>query len=249
VSHRARAAPPLLEARVGTASVWCTGRAHGNVGDHVGDDPVVVARNRAALAERIGAAGPQEWVWLRQVHGSAVHVATGRGSAIGRGSATGPGLDPPVADAVVTTDQGVALAVVTADCAPLVVACDDAVGVVHAGYRGLAAGVIEAAIARLRDIGTGDVRAFLGPCIRAPRYEFGAHDLAPFVAQFGPVVEGTTRDGRTALDIPAAIRVVLERSGVVAFDDCNICTADSDGYFSYRRDANTGRQATVAMRP
>jgi YfiH family protein len=242
VSHRARAAPPLLEASVGTASVWCTGRAHGNVGDHVGDDPVVVARNRAALAERIGPAGPPKWVWLRQVHGAAVHVATRRGRA------TGPGLDPPVADAVLTTDQGVALAVVTADCAPLVVACDDAVGVVHAGYRGLAAGVIEAAIARLRDIGTGEVRAFLGPCIRAPRYEFGAHDLAPFVARFGPVVEGRTRNGRTALDIPAAIRVVLERSGVVAFDDCNICTADSDGYFSFRRDADTGRQATVAMR-
>jgi len=242
VSHRARTAPPLLEARVGTSSVWCSGRAHGNVGDHVGDDPVVVARNRAALADRIRPAGAQEWVWLRQVHGAAVHVATGRGRA------TGPGLDPPVADAVITTDVGVALTVVTADCAPLVVACDDAVGVVHAGYRGLAAGVIEAAIARLRDIGTGEVRAFLGPCIRAPRYEFGAHDLAPFVAQFGPAVEGRTRNGRTALDIPAAIRVVLERAGVVVFDDCNICTADSEGYFSFRRDADTGRQATVAMR-
>lgn len=236
MSPRARAAPPLLVARVGPAQVWCTSRAHGNVGDRVGDDPVIVARNRAALAKRIPA-GPQEWVWLRQVHGAAVHIATRSGVE-----------PPPVADAVVTTARGVALAVVTADCAPLVVACDDAVGVVHAGYRGLAAGVIEAAIARLREIGTGDVRAFLGPCIRAPRYEFGADDLAPFVAQFGSDVEGRTRDGRTALDIPAAIQVVLERSGVVAFDDCGVCTADSDGYFSYRCGADTGRQATVVVR-
>ncbi len=243
MSPRAHAAPPLLVARVGPAQVWCSSRAHGNVGDHVGDDPVVVARNRAALAERIGPE-PLEWVWLHQVHGAAVHVVTGSGA----GPRAGPGADPPVADGVVASARGVPLAVVTADCAPLVVACDDAVGVVHAGYRGLAAGVIEAAIARLRDIGTGDVRAFLGPCIRAPRYEFGADDLAPFVAQFGPVVEGRTRDGRTALDIPAAIRVVLERTGVVAFDDCGICTADSEGYFSYRRDADTGRQATVVVR-
>src|SRR5204863_4630603 len=116
----------------------------------------------------------------------------------------GPGPDPaPVADAVVTTVRRLALAVVTADCAPLVIACDDAVGVVHAGHRGLAAGVVEAAIARLRDIGTGAVRAFLGPCIRAARYEFGPHDLARLVAQFGRGVEGCTRDGSPARDLPA----------------------------------------------
>jgi polyphenol oxidase len=236
VSPRARAAPPLLEARVGLARVWCTGRAHGNVGDHVGDAPAVVARNRAALAARTDLPETREWVWIRQVHGAGVHVATG------------PGPEPaPVADATVTAVRGLPLTVVTADCAPLVVACDDAVGVVHAGYRGLAAGVIEAAIASLRDIGTGEVRAFLGPCIRAPRYEFGPDDLARLVAQFGPGVEGRTRDGSPALDIPAAIRVVLERSGVAAFEDCGVCTAESDGYFSYRHDGDTGRQATIVV--
>ena len=159
------------------------------------------------------------------------------------------GTPAPVADAVVTATRGLTLAIVTADCAPLVIACDDAVGVVHAGHRGLASGVIEAAVARLRDIGRGDVRAFLGPCIRAPRYEFGADALELFVAQFGAVAEGRTRDGRPALDIPAAIGVVLDRSGVVEFDDCGICTADDDGYFSYRRDGETGRQATIAVLP
>jgi YfiH family protein len=226
----------MLEVRVGPARVWCSGRAHGNVGDHVGDDPAVVAQNRAALGEHTGATDRRGWVWLRQVHGTDVHIATG--PTTGRG---------PIADAVVTCEPGLALAVVTADCAPLVVASGDAVGVVHAGHRGLAAGVIEAAIASLREIGSGDVRAFLAPCIRASRYEFRSDDLAPFVAQFGPDVEGRTRGGAPALDIPAAIRVVLAREGVVAFDDCGICTADSDAYFSYRRDGETGRQVTIAQ--
>ncbi len=239
MSPRARAAPALLAVRVGPARAWCTGRAHGNVADHVGDAPANVARNRTAVAVRTGSAEPRGWVWPRQVHGAGVFVAT-------------ENRDPapvPVADAAVTAVRGLALAVVTADCAPLVVACDDAVGVVHAGYRGLAAGVVEAAIAHLRDIGTGEVRAFLGPCIRAGRYEFGPDDLARLVAQFGPRVEGRTRDGSPALDIPAAIRVVLERSGVVAFDDCGVCTADSDRYFSYRGNGDTGRQATIVILP
>jgi len=241
VSARAGAAPPLLETRLGPARVWCSCAAHGNVGDHVGDDPAVVARNRAALATAITAAAgvdPHRWVWVRQVHGAGVYLATG------------PGRDPaPAADAIVSAERGLALAVVTADCAPLVLASDDAVGVVHAGHPGLALGVIEAAVTRLREIGTGAVRAFLGPCIRAPRYEFGPTDLARFVAQFGPGVERRTDDGRPALDIPAAIAVVLDRMGVADFVDCGVCTSGSDGYFSFRRDRATGRQATIVVRP
>ena len=240
------AAAPLLEARLGTVRVWCSDRGHGNVGDHVGDDPAVVAHNRAALAVATGLAAteagdPNHWVWLRQVHGATVHVATR--------PATGPASTAPApeADAVVTAVPGLALAVVSADCAPLVLACADAVGVVHAGHRGLAAGVIEAAIAQLRALGTGDVRAFLGPCIRVECYEFGADDLAGFVERFGPEVRGRTRAGSPALDVTAAIRVVLEREGVVGFDDCGVCTADSAEHFSYRRRAESGRQATVAV--
>ena len=238
MSSGARAAAPLLEARVGPARVWCTGRAQGNVGDHVGDDPAIVARNRAGLLELTGTDPAAGWVWLRQVHGAEVHVAT-----------RGTGDESPAADAAVTSVRGLALAVVTADCAPIVVANDDAVGVVHAGHRGLAAGVIEATLASLRAVGTGDVRAFLGPCIRVRHYEFGPDDLARFVAQFGPEVEGRTADGHPALDIPAAIRIVFAREGVVAFDDCDVCTADSPAYFSYRRSRDSGRQVTIALLP
>jgi YfiH family protein len=220
--------------------VWCSGRAHGNVGDHVGDDPEVVARNRAMLSGLVGAAEPGAWVWIRQVHGADVHVATGREVA-----------PAAVADAVVTAERGLALAVVTADCAPLVIASDDAVGVVHAGHSGLAAGVIEAAVDRLRDIGSGRVRAFLGPCIRAGDYEFGARDLERFAAQFGPQVVGRTRDGKPALDMTAAIRVIADRVGIRPddFNDTGISTAASEAYFSYRRHADSGRQATIVLLP
>ncbi len=233
----------MLEARVGAARVWCTGRAQGNVGDHVGDDPELVARNRAALRGEIGVGAEANWVWLRQVHGTAVHVVDR--------AAGGPRAQAvrgfPVADAATTARPRMALAIVTADCAPLVLASDDAVGVVHAGHRGLAGGVIEATIASVRELGRGEVRAYLGPCIRRARYEFGADDLDRFVNRFGASVEGRTRSGRPALDIPAAIRVVLDREGVVDFVDSGICTADSDAYFSYRREHETGRQATIAV--
>ena len=147
-----------------------------------------------------------------------------------------------------TTEVGVPLAIMTADCAPVVLANDGAVAVAHAGHRGLAAGVLEAAVDALRAVASGDVRAFLGPCIRVECYEFGAGDLAELVEQFGPEVEGRTRNGEPAFDIAAAVRVALARVGVDDLDDCGICTADSPEYFSYRRDGVTGRQVTVATR-
>src|SRR5205085_6573345 len=141
----------------------------------------------------------------------------------------------------VTATRGLPLAVLTADCAPVALACDDAIGVVHAGHRGLEHGVIEAAVAALRDIGRGPVRAYLGPCIRPARYEFGAADLARLVARLGPEVEGHTADGRPALDIPAAVRAALRNAGVDVFTDGGVCTASSAEHFSYRRDGVTGR--------
>jgi polyphenol oxidase len=231
--------------RLGPATVWCTDRLGGvsrvpydscNLGDHVGDDAGAVDANRALVATSAGLVDPTRWVWLRQVHGARVHVAT-----------VPTELQPPEADAAVTTTRGLPLAVITADCAPVAIACDDAVGIVHAGHRGLELGVIEAAVTALRVIGHGSVRAFLGPCIRADRYEFGADDLARLVARLGPEVEGRTLDGRPALDIPAAVRVALGRCDVTDIADAGTCTAASSEYFSYRRDGVTGRQATIVV--
>ena len=175
---------------------------------------------------------------MRQVHGAAVHVAS-----------RPTGVEPPEADAAVTAVRGLPIAVITADCAPLALACDDAVGVVHAGHRGLELGVIEAAVAALREIGNGPVRAYLGPCIRPARYEFGEADLARLVARFGPEVAARTHDGRPALDIPTAVRIALGACAVDDFADAGVCTAASPAHYSYRRDGLTGRQATIAVLP
>jgi YfiH family protein len=179
---------------------------------------------------------PTRWVWLQQVHGAAVHVAS-----------EPTGSDAPAADAAVTGVRGLPLAVITADCAPIALACDDAVGVVHAGHRGLELGVIEAAVGALREIGHGPVRAYLGPCIRPSRYEFGATDLARLVTRLGPEVAARTDDGRPALDIPTGVRRALADCGVDEFADAGVCTAASDAHFSYRRDRVTGRQATIIV--
>jgi polyphenol oxidase len=229
----------LLQTRVGPASAWCSGRAQGNVGDHVGDDPAAVARNRSGLAAAAGLPGPESWVWLRQVHGAVVFEAD---------RPTPPGA-PPEADAAVTATRGLPLAIVTADCAPLVVASDHAVAVVHAGHRGLLAGVIERAVERVRASGPADVHAFLGPCIHPARYEFGAEDLAALVDRFGPEVAGVSETGAPALDIPAAVRIAVFDLDVASFDDSDVCTSTSPAYFSHRRDGVTGRQATVAVLP
>lgn len=230
---------------VGAARVWCSDRQGGvsagpyesaNVGDQVGDDPQSVAANRARIAEAAGLVGPERWVWLRQVHGAAVHVATGPTDS-----------DLPEADAAVTSARGLPLAVVTADCAPIALASDTAVGVVHAGHRGLELGVIERAVAALREIGSGPVHAFLGPCIHPEHYEFGEADLDRLVTRFGPGVAGRTHDGRAAFSVPAAVRLALRECGVEDLEDCGVCTAASSTHFSYRRDGVTGRQATIAM--
>ncbi len=209
-----------------------------NVADHVGDDLDAVAANRRRIAGAAGLVEPTRWVWIDQVHGVRVHAASEPTGAV-----------PPEADAAVTATRGLPLAILTADCAPVALACDDAVGVVHAGHRGLEHGVIEAAVAALREIGSGEVRAYLGPCIRPPRYEFGAEDLARLVTRFGPDVEGRTRAGRPAFDVPTAVRLALESCRVDAFEDSHVCTGDSADHFSYRRDGLTGRQATIVMLP
>jgi len=232
---------------LGPARVFCTDRLGGvsvapyescNVGDHVGDDPAAVRTNRERVAGAAGLVEPGHWVWMEQVHGTAVHVAT---------EPTGAAV--PVADAAVTAARGLPLAVMTADCAPIALACDDAVGVVHAGHRGVELGVIEAAVGSLRSIGSGPVRAYLGPCIRAARYEFGLADLERLVARFGPSVAARTLDGKPALDIPVAVRAALRECGVEDLLDGGVCTASSAAHFSYRRDGVTGRQATIAELP
>ncbi|MEX0664606.1 MAG: polyphenol oxidase family protein [Acidimicrobiia bacterium] len=207
-----------------------------NLSLRCGDDTAAVLENRGRVADALRVEPPEQWWWLDQEHGRTAVVAAGP-----------PPREGVVADAAVTTQTGVPLVVLTADCAPIALACDDAAGVVHAGWQGLLAGVIEEAVATLRAIGSGEVQAALGPCIHPARYEFGPAELDRVIARLGPSVEARAASGSPALDLPAAVRLALERAGVTAFTDVDVCTSTSSNHFSHRRDGETGRQGLVVV--
>ena len=165
---------------------------------------------------------------MHQVHGADALVADRRGR-LGDG------------DALVTTRPGLPIAVRVADCAPIALLADGVVGVVHAGWRGITAGVIPAAVEAMRDLGAGDIRAVLGPCIHAECYEFGAEALDAMAAQLGDAVRGTTSWGTPALDVVAAVRAFLPD-----VEDESVCTACSPDHWSHRARGDRERQAVVA---
>ena len=206
-----------------------------NLGDRVGDEPRSVAENRRRLAAALDGApdDPRAWVWLHQVHGNRV-VAVDRA----------PGA-PPEADGAVTARLDLPLVACAADCAPLALVAEGAIGVVHAGWAGLEAGVVEAGARAVRAAG-GAVHGVLGPCARAESYEFGADLLVRLTNRFGADVAARTADGRPAFDLPEAVRVALDREGA-SLDDVAIDTVSSADHFSYRRDGTTGRHAVVVM--
>lgn len=178
------------------------------------------------------------WTWLRQEHGSEVVRVERPGDHAGAR-----------ADAAVTGHPGLALAVLTADCAPVALASPDGpVGVAHAGWAGLLAGVVPSAVKALRDLGASDVQAVIGPCIHAECYEFGADDLRRLADRFGPQVAAETFAGTPALDLPAAVRAALAEQGVEHVDDVDVCTGCSPDYFSWRARKEHERQATVVWR-
>lgn len=144
------------------------------------------------------------------------------------------------ADAAVTTVSGCKLAVRTADCIPIVLAGERTVAVVHAGWRGLAAGIVPATIDAMR----GDVTtATIGPHIRVGCYEFGSDDLDEVAAALGDGVRGITTWGAPGLDLTAGVRTAL---GAISIVDAGACTACTDLYFSWRARKETARFATIA---
>ena len=219
-----------------------------NVGAHVGDDPLAVRQNRARVRDALEL--PAEPLWLEQVHGNAVHLAQ---------SGTAP-VTPPRVDAVVTRDADVVLAIMVADCLPvLLCACDgSAVGVAHAGWRGLAGGVIESALQGLSALGTPatQVMAWLGPAISGARFEVGAEVRAAFLdhasddagAFVQHQTDGQKRSGgeKYLANLYALARARLRRAGVSRVYGGGFCTyLDRARFFSYRRDGRTGRMASL----
>jgi YfiH family protein len=223
--------------RVGPAEVVFTGRGEGDLG-HTGRW-VAVDEVDEAVGQRRRAVIDRPWSWLRQVHSDEVVVVDAPGGAAGE---TG--------DALVTSDSGAALAVLTADCAPVALVSDEGVvAAVHAGWRGLEAGVIERAVAVMRSLGADAVEAALGPCIHAECYEFGERDLDRLVSAFGNEVRATTSAGQPAFDLPAAVGVALDRAGARLVHRDTTCTACSEAHYSHRARQEQERQAVVVWLP
>lgn len=199
-------------------------------GDLIGDGAQVAGRRRAVV--------DLPWTVLDQVHGARVVVVERPGGATGT-----------AADAAVATSSGAALAVLTADCAPVAFASPEGIlGIAHAGWRGLRAGVLETTVTTMRRLGATRVEAVLGPCIGPCCYPFGAMELESLVARVGEPVRAVDRTGAPALDLPAGVRAILHSSGAVLVGDAATCTSCSDDHWSWRQSAVPFRHATVAWR-
>lgn len=221
---------------------WFTGRADrrdpevgraGNLSHHRPHVPAVLAGDRAAVGRATGT-DPAAWHMMVQVHGADVGVVDAE---------TPPGLELSDVDALVTRERGRVLAVAAADCVPVLLASDRAVGAVHAGRRGVQAGVVEAAVASLPG---DDLRAAVGPAIGGCCYEVPA-DMQAEVLRVAPEAEATTTWGTPSLDLPVAVVATLVGLGaeVTRLEECTRC---GQGWFSHRADPGAGRQFGLVVR-
>lgn len=240
-ARRVRAFTTLRHGGVSSGPWGLAGGGPGgwNLGAHCGDAPEAVRTNR----DRLRGLLPAEPLWLEQVHGTEVFDA----------DATPPaGGERPRADAAVTARPGVVLAVLTADCVPVLLSNEagSAIGVAHAGWRGLAAGVLERTVAALAARpGGGALRAWMGPGIGAGRFEVGEEVLDAFV-RAAPEARAAFRPagarGKWLADLYRLARQRLVRCGVEAVSGGDWCTASSRAdFYSFRRDRVTGRMASV----
>jgi hypothetical protein len=231
----------LLDARV----VFTTRRGGVSTGPYLSlnlglltdDDPSAVGENRSTLESHVGS--PVSFV--RQVHGTELAHTTASDARRRRRAGAG---ELPEADGQITTERGCAVAVLTADCLPVAVTGAGAVAMLHAGWRGLAGGILEDGVAALRAVGaSGPLSAAIGPGAGPCCYEVGDEVHAAFADAPGGVHHGGN------LDLPAIARERLARAGVAEIHDIGLCTICSDPQllFSHRRDRGvTGRQAGVA---
>ncbi|KOU67117.1 laccase [Streptomyces sp. WM4235] len=208
-----------------------------NLGGAVGDDPAAVRANRATAAKSLGLA-PDLVIWMNQVHGRDVAVVDGPWDADREAI--------PSVDAVVTARRGLALAVLTADCVPVLLADPVAgiAGAAHAGRPGLVAGVVPAAVEAMIALGAdpGRLVARTGPAVCGHCYEVPA-EMRDAVAEVVPAAWAETSWGTPAVDVVAGVHAQLARAGVANADRSPVCTLESRDHFSYRRDRVTGRLA------
>jgi YfiH family protein len=207
-----------------------------NLGLRSGDDEQTVRSNRSALRQCL--ALPAEPRWLRQVHGTTV-------AELG----PLPGPHEPEADAAVSHLPGTVLAILTADCLPVLFCADDgsAIGAAHAGWRGLVAGVLENTIEQMQRP-PGNLLAWLGPCIGAPSYEVGEEVRKAFL-HHDPAASSafvSTRPGHWLCDLTALARQRLQAAGVTRIHGGGFDTRTDERFYSYRREgARSGRFASL----
>jgi polyphenol oxidase len=200
-----------------------------NLGRWTADDSAAVERNRASLQAELGV----PFAYSRQVHGSRVSRVS---------APHDQRADPVQADGQACAAAGVGLMVLTADCLPIAIAGDGAVAMLHAGWRGLAAGIVVEGVAALRELGaSGALSAAIGPGAGPCCYEVGEEVHAAFAGRSRAVRRGQN------IDLKAIAAADLERAGVSEVHDAGLCTICSPLFFSHRRDKGiTGRQAGVA---
>jgi YfiH family protein len=222
-----------------------------NLGMKSGDDLAAVAANRARLLKL---AGVSEAAWLEQIHGAVIVRAE---DVLAQAHANGT---PTRADASVTDRPGTVCVVMVADCMP-VLFCDEAgraVGAAHAGWRGLAAGIVEQTaqrVAELAGVEVGALHAYLGPSIGPDAFEVGADVRDAFMNGVGAAqrdatanafVEHPHNPGKYLADLPALARLRLQRLGVTRIVGGDLCTVTQrERFYSYRRDRETGRMAAL----
>jgi hypothetical protein len=207
-----------------------------NLAVHVGDDRDAVVENRRLLAAVLDV---ERVAWMDQVHGREVAVVHDTFESFG---------PPPRADALVTTRPGLALAVLVADCTPVLAADPEAgvIGVAHAGRQGLALGVVPALLAAMRDLGARRIVARVGPSICGRCYPVPAA-MREEVAAVSPESRSVARDGQPSLAIAAGVVAQLTAGGADV-DWLPGCSAEDPRLFSYRRDSGaTGRYAGIAV--
>ncbi|MFI9830697.1 peptidoglycan editing factor PgeF [Streptomyces sp. NPDC051913] len=206
-----------------------------NLGGAVGDDADAVRANRELAAKSLGI-DPARVVWMNQVHGAEVAVVSE------------PWGDRPVpeVDAIVTAGRGLALAVLTADCTPVLLADPVAqvVAAAHAGRPGMIAGVVPAAVRAMTELGADPARivARTGPAVCGRCYEV-PEEMRADVAAIEPAAYAETSWGTPAVDVTAGVHAQLDRLGVRDREQSPVCTRESGDHFSYRRDRTTGRLA------
>ena len=209
-----------------------------NLGLRTGEDPEVARANRALLARAFGLPSPPRW--LHQVHGNGVEILDAAAYADGAEAQ---------ADAAVTHTPGVVLAILTADCLPILLCADDGteVAAVHAGWQGLAAGVIEACVGRVRTPPAGLI-AWLGPAIGPASYEVGDEVRARFIAHdpAASAAFSATRPGHWLCDLYTLARQRLQALGIANVHGGGFDTRTDERLYSYRRDgAKSGRFASL----